>query len=254
MECPPQEPYCGQSATITPPDARKQGTCVEREKGSRRRTDLDRVRSSPTRLIKALSVHIMEEKQANAEDVASFIKVAVLGGEGVGKTALIQRLCGKSFDPTCPPTSTREKTSEVTTISPVLLSADGGHDPQLSAERLDARLVECPADANEETIRNVLEETFCTILVYDVTNRESFRDVVKKWYPLTNGLSPESFKMLVGCKMDRIAERDVEVSEMLDELFFIEVDAALVDSADVLVGDLCTTNRFRLQTAQILIL
>ena len=59
-------------------------------------------------------------------------------------------------------------------------------------------------------------ETFVTVIVYDVTDKASFEEAMQRWYPATQAVSPESFKLLVGSKVDMISERAVEIDGIED--------------------------------------
>ena len=171
------------------------------------------------------------------EEVYPFIKVAVVGAKRVGKTSLIERLCSKPFPSDESYSHTDKPASQITVIAADANGDDGNllsqHD-----QTLQVKFVECPYEADDETKRQVLEESFVTLLAYDITDRYSLDEVMKRWYPALYAFSPESFKMLVGCKVDMVSERCVDLSDMseMPKMFMIETSAADRTNVDLLAN------------------
>ena len=155
-------------------------------------------------------------------DVAPFVKICVLGASGAGKTALLERLAGGDFpqEASC---TTKPFSKPASIANMHQENAASLTSPKL----LQVKFVECPSSfSDDKSLASVMAEAFCTLLVYDVTDRASFDEAMRRWYPVANGLSPESFKMIVGCKVDAISERVVEPSpDTMPDLFFVEVSA-----------------------------
>lgn len=171
------------------------------------------------------------------EQVNPFIKVSVVGAQRVGKTSLVERLCSKPFPSDESYSHTDKPASRTTVIASDAHGDDGNVLPQQD-QSLQVKFVECPHEADEGVKRQVLEESFITLILYDVTDRQSFEEAMMRWYPASNAFCPESFKMLVGCKVDMVSERSVDLSEMPDipRMFFVETSAADRTNVDLLAN------------------
>ena len=136
-------------------------------------------------------------------DVAPFVKICVLGASGAGKTALLERLADGDF-----PQEASCTTKPFSKLASIANTHQENAASSTSPKLLQVKFVECPSGfTDDKSLASVMAEAFCTLLVYDVTDRASFDEAMRRWYPVANGLSPESFKMIVGCKVDAISER-----------------------------------------------
>ena len=171
------------------------------------------------------------------EKAKPHIKVAVVGAQRVGKTSLIERLCSKPFPSDESYSHTDKPKDSLTTIEADNNGDDGNMLPQHD-QTLQVLFIECPDEADEGVKRQVLEESYITLILYDVTDRRSFHEAMMRWYPASNAFSPESFKILVGCKVDMVSERSVDLSEMPDipKMFFVETSAADRTNVDLLAN------------------
>uniref|UniRef100_A0A5K3ET62 Ras-related protein Rab-18 n=1 Tax=Mesocestoides corti TaxID=53468 RepID=A0A5K3ET62_MESCO len=146
------------------------------------------------------------------------IKILFIGDSAVGKTSLMKRFANQKFDDTLSPTI--------------------GVDFMPSKIEIDGRLFTLSfwdtagAEANGMTALQPLfyRNAEGVLLVYDVTNRESFENI-KNWddnvsYYTNN---PGIIKMLVGNKID-LMERNVRKEEARDfalrsSMLFVETSA-----------------------------
>jgi small GTP-binding protein len=145
------------------------------------------------------------------------VKVIFLGDTQVGKTALALRATLHTFE---------ENT--VTTI--------GADHLQLTVESNGAQVWFTIWDtAGQEAYRGLVSMYFrsaqCAILVFDLTNRESF-DSVDRWIADLRNSAPDCEVALVGNKVDREGDRQVQFQEGLAKAeslkcsFYSETSAA----------------------------
>lgn len=168
--------------------------------------------------------------------ILPYVKIAVLGACHTGKTSLVSRLCTGEFSSSKVYVPTEEPSSQLTT----LMNADFKiplHGREVEETGIEAKFVVCPSGADEDQLRRVLEETFCVIIVYDVTDRSSFDEARQKWASAVANFSPQSFKMLVGCKIDMVSKIAVDWTELsanASDMFFLEVSAADRTNVDLI--------------------
>eukprot|EP00300_Choanocystis_sp_HF-7_P030822 c39784_g1_i1.p1 GENE.c39784_g1_i1~~c39784_g1_i1.p1 ORF type:complete len:222 (-),score=57.06 c39784_g1_i1:30-668(-) len=157
------------------------------------------------------------------------IKLLVIGDSGTGKTSLLLRYCDQTFSP-----------SMIATI---------GVDFKYKAVRIDGTMLRLQVwdTAGQEKYRTITDSFFRgshgILLVYDVTDVNSFRNIRDNWLPriaeLTASSSPSL--VLIGNKSDRDDKRRVTYEEGLDianeaGMLFFETSAksgAHVDDAFV---------------------
>ena len=107
----------------------------------------------------------------NKEEISKVCKVVLLGESGVGKTCIINRFINDSF-------SEDEKSSAIPTFTVKTMRFDEFEGKNIKFEIWDT--------AGQEKYR-ALNKLFYTdagvaILVYDVTNKQSFEEIQKYWY------------------------------------------------------------------------
>jgi len=156
------------------------------------------------------------------------MKVAVVGDQAAGKTGIIKAFSGLPFS------SHYEETHEVR-IWDTLLS-----DPKQDLSTLSelstsptvrAQFWDCGANALDRSkMHRMLDGALVAMVVYDVTNYDSYQNAASKWLQQVRLASPDIFTVLVGCKSDQFSCRAVELEEVEDfarrnDLFFMEVSA-----------------------------
>ena len=132
-------------------------------------------------------------------DISNAFKVVVVGSSGVGKTAVVRQLIDGKFNEEGQPTIGVEfKTHSLT--------ADG--------ENIKLQIWDT---AGQERFRAVSKAYFRNavgaILVFDVTNRQSFEDLTNWHNDLTQLAQPNAFIVLVCNKCDLKDERQITEEE-----------------------------------------
>jgi len=129
----------------------------------------------------------------------SSIKVVLAGSSGVGKTSILSRLIDNSFCADNQPTIGVEFKSYSVTVE---------------QKRIKLQIWDT---AGQERFRSVSKAYFRNslgaILVFDLTQRESFDDLTSWLRDLENLGSPNSYIILVGNKSDLTSDRQVSENE-----------------------------------------
>lgn len=155
----------------------------------------------------------------------SHMKWLVLGPSGSGKSSLIQRWINGVFDKDVPETKSVEMT-------------------KCKATTDDGQVIEIVLfEANEKNINiqsidpSTIDNTCCVILVFDVTNKESW-ETVKSWLPTLKSQIKESLFIIVGTKMDLNSSR--AVSSISGFMFASKTDVDYMEAtATSNLGDYC---------------
>jgi Ras-related protein Rab-1A len=148
-------------------------------------------------------------------------KLVVIGDKGVGKSSLILRFADNTFPET-----------DISTI---------GVDYKIRTLKIDAHVVKLEvwdAPGEDDKIRSILQDTepafqrnHGAIVVYDITNSESFNNIQKHLQELQRYQGNEYVgTILVGNKCDLVNERKVSVEDaksLADDLdiFYLETSA-----------------------------
>lgn len=119
----------------------------------------------------------------------ALVKFLLLGDSGVGKSCLLLRFCDDTFTP-----------SFITTV---------GIDFKIRTIKLDGKRIKLQVwdTAGQERFRTITNAYYRgamgILLIYDITNEESFNAVANTWLPNVHNLAPEGVSlMLVGHKCD----------------------------------------------------
>lgn len=135
----------------------------------------------------------------------------LLGDKGVGKTAIFN--CFKQCDTYYHPDGVEEAkpTNTITTASPametisVALKSNGG--------LVKIAIWDTPGtDKNRSMQQLSLRKTEVLLLVFDVTSKESFKQIEEYYYPMAHDYIPDAYFVLIGNKND-CAQKDRQVTK-----------------------------------------
>ena len=138
------------------------------------------------------------------------IKVTLIGESSVGKTCIINKFCKNKFNSDVESTLGANYSQKKVEIKGNLI-------------RLD--LWDTAGQEKYRAIgRHFYKESYIVCLVYDITNKESFQNLKKIWYPELVEYG-EKYKIvaLIGNKIDKYLEE--EVSEEEGKKFAEEINA-----------------------------
>ena len=138
------------------------------------------------------------------------IKVTLIGESSVGKTCIINKFCKNKFNSDVESTLGANYSQKKVEINGNLI-------------RLD--LWDTAGQEKYRAIgRHFYKESYIVCLVYDITNKESFQNLKKIWYPELVEYG-EKYKIvaLIGNKIDKYLEE--EVSEEEGKKFAEEINA-----------------------------
>jgi small GTP-binding protein len=153
-------------------------------------------------------------------------KIILVGSIAVGKTAILTRYISNEFETQHKCTIKIEYKSKIININ----------------NMVQAKLIiwdTCGDEKYKAITRQYYKDANGVLLVYDITNRESF-DNIKTWESEVKNNSPEDAVLfLVGNKTDNSKEREVtsqEGKKLAEDLglFFIEVSAKNGDNIHIL--------------------
>jgi len=134
----------------------------------------------------------------------SVLKWLILGQKGCGKSSLIRRWHTGVFDKNLAGTEGVEKTVCKTTTDEgnvIEIELHEASDASVDIEHLDEALT---------------EDTSCVILMFDLTNRESW-ERLKAWIPILKTQLPERLFIILATKMDLRSQR--RISTVVAQLF-----------------------------------
>ena len=150
--------------------------------------------------------------------------VAVFGSSRVGKTCTIKALCGLPFEPTL--AGTVNETYVYEGVLPQLK----GSNPSVSTTVVKARFYSCEAFERDPVLLDqVTSETHAVLILYDVTNMESYKSATAEVYPSLRRRYPDAFFVLVGSKNDS-TQRQVNIKQVegfvsREGIYFMELSA-----------------------------
>ena len=143
-----------------------------------------------------------ESSYQSKYDISYSVKFIIVGDSSVGKSNILLRFSRNVFDP--------------------------GHQATLGIEFANKHLIYNNTDyliqiwdtAGQENFRSITrayyKNSVCALIVYDITNRSSFENIIS-WIEDCKGQSPKSiFIILVGNKNDLENERQVSYEEGLE--------------------------------------
>ena len=150
------------------------------------------------------------------DNIDHLFKLVVLGESGVGKTNIILRYSKNKFDP--------NSTSTV------------GVDFSLSFLNIDGKNIKLQFwdTAGQERLKSLASNYYNNangaILVYDISDRQSFEKIAYWKNEILTHSSPDIKIILLGNKCDLLEEREVSLAEGQDfarkeNFFFMEVSA-----------------------------
>ena len=148
------------------------------------------------------------------------VKVVLLGASKVGKTSAVRSFAGQGFAEAYVPT----QGFETTTIS---LPGAVGEEP------MECKFWDCNPETFVQNPEQILGGATCVILVYDVTNYDSYLEVCSSWIDLVKPggkIDEKMFVMLLGCKTDLASQRMVGIKEAeafasRNSIFFMEISS-----------------------------
>ncbi len=131
------------------------------------------------------------------------IKVVLVGNTGVGKTSIISRFVNDSFS-----------INHLTTITPAYYSKTLSFDNEKKTIKYniwDTAGQEKYRSMNKINYRNAL----VAILVYDITDENSFEDIKNYWYSeVKNNIDKDALIAIVANKNDLYLEEKVSIKEL----------------------------------------
>lgn len=153
------------------------------------------------------------------------IKLMLIGDSGVGKSSLLLRFSDDSFDMNCTPTIGID--FKLRTI-------------ELDSKKIKLQLLDTAGQERFKTITTAhYRNAMGILLVYDITNDQSFRNIEEWLKNIEKHTSQPVNKILVGNKTDLAAQRKVstedgkKLAEQLDMAFYetSAKDKTMVDEA-----------------------
>lgn len=146
-------------------------------------------------------------------------KTVLLGAAGVGKTAIVQRICHDTFSTDIEPTL-------VANFKDLVLSTNRG---QICLNIWDT--------AGQDDFRDLMpmycRDAVIAVLVYDVTRSETF-DVLEKYYDALQNFSPDCVFAIAGNKVD--LESDRKISFESGSAYASSINASLFIETSALTG------------------
>ena len=133
------------------------------------------------------------------EEYDFIFKVLLLGNSDVGKSSLILRYVDQVWNEVFVPTIGVDFKVKTLTID----------NKQIKMQIWDT--------AGQERFRNVISSYFkgshCILLVYDITNRDSFKNLENWLIEIEKNASENVLKILIGNKNDLVDEREINADE-----------------------------------------
>ena len=130
------------------------------------------------------------------------LKYIIIGDSSVGKSNILLRYVHNSFNP-----------EFLTTIGVEF----GAKNIEINKKKIKIQIWDTAGQENFRSItRAYYKNSVCALIVYDITNRSSFENIIS-WIEDCKGQSPKSiFIILVGNKNDLENERQVSYEEGLE--------------------------------------
>lgn len=151
----------------------------------------------------------------NNDEYDILAKIVLVGDSGVGKSSILYRYCDDNFTE-----------SSLLTI---------GVDFKIRTINIDNKIIKYQIwdTAGQERFRTIIASYYrgadIIILTYDITNRESFKNI-KIWLDEINHYaSPNIIKILVGNKLDLKIKR--EVSQFEAESYALSTDMTYIETS-----------------------
>jgi Ras-related protein Rab-8A len=127
------------------------------------------------------------------------IKLMLIGDSGVGKSSLLLRFSDDSFDMNCTPTIGID--FKLRTI-------------ELDGKKIKLQLLDTAGQERFKTITTAhYRNAMGILLVYDVTNEQSFKNIEDWLKNIDKHTSQPVNKILIGNKMDLAAQRKISTDE-----------------------------------------
>ena len=158
-------------------------------------------------------------------------KVIVIGGYGVGKTSMINRL--------------------------MIKEVDGEYEPTLSIDikniqaKVNDKIIQiqiwdcCGSDKYAQNMPNLLKNTYITLLVYAINDKEKSFNELDNWHNILQEHSYDSIIFLIGNKNDLEKEREVTIEDVEkyknnhdDIKIFLETSALYRNNMDKLLDNI----------------
>ena len=126
-------------------------------------------------------------------------KVIVIGRYGVGKTSIINSLMEKEVDGEYEPTMSIDIKNIQTKVN----------DKIIQIQIWDC----CGSDKYAQNMPNLLKNTYITLLVYAINDKEKSFNDLNNWYNILQAQSYDSIIFLIGNKNDLEKEREVQIED-----------------------------------------
>ena len=128
-------------------------------------------------------------------------KVVLIGDSGVGKSSIISRYIGGIF---------------VDSIDSTISSSFSQKEYEANGKKVRLNIWDTAGQEKFRSIgRNFYKDAYIILMVYDITNKQSFEDLKSVWFPEIQQFG-EKYKIIaiVGNKSDRYEEENVSESEL----------------------------------------
>ena len=128
-------------------------------------------------------------------------KVVLIGDSGVGKSSIISRYIGGIF---------------VDSIDSTISSRFSQKEYEANGKKVRLNIWDTAGQEKFRSIgRNFYKDAYIILMVYDITNKQSFEDLKSVWFPEIQQFG-EKYKIIaiVGNKSDRYEEENVSESEL----------------------------------------
>ncbi|GBG26228.1 Ras-related protein Rab-14 [Hondaea fermentalgiana] len=198
------------------------------------------------------------------------LKVAVVGEQAVGKTSALRAFSGLPFQdayhesgdvriwdallptPAVPAANHRRRRTRSSLSygdeddevdSAYLMESGAGQVANIDdfdpGPRMRAQFWDCGTRSLDNVrLERMLDGAICTLILYDVTDSNSYEQATTRWLDAVRAAAPDKFIVLIGCKVDQSSVRSVEVAEVEEfardhGLLFMEMSARTHENVDL---------------------
>lgn len=128
----------------------------------------------------------------------STLNILLVGDNGVGKSTLINTFISRKF------------TDEVP-----LVITDAVIPSENSSNNLFLSIVDSSAGEDKKIIKKKIKHADCVIVVYDLTNRNSYENMMTKWLPMVKKNASNTVVVVVGTKCDQMPDNNEHIQMII---------------------------------------